>query len=164
MAVTTEILRTYRAPRDVLRRLLAAGQREDRAVAFVMAACFVIFIAQWPRLSRAAALDPDAPPLEAQVMGTFFAWVLAAPLLFYALAALSHVVARMLGGRGTWYGARIALFWTLLAVSPLMLLHGLVAGFFGPGPELTITGAVVALAFCALWVISLIEAERPATG
>lgn len=161
MAVTTEILRTYRAPGRVMRQLLSHGATEGRAVAYLMAACFVIFIGQWPRLSRQATLYPDGPPLEAQVQATFFAWVLAAPLLFYGIAALSHLIALPLGGKGTWLGARLALFWTLLAISPLMLLYGLVAGFLGAGPQLTLVGAVVALAFCAIWLISLFESERP---
>lgn len=161
MAVTTEILRTYRAPRAVLRGLLALGQREDRAVAYLLAACGLIFIGQLPRLSREAFLDPEGPSFEARTMGALFAWLIVAPLLAYALAALSHLVARLLGGRGTWYGARLALFWSLLAVAPLMLLHGLVAGFIGPGVELSLVGGAVALAFCALWVISLGEAEQP---
>lgn len=161
MSVTQDILRSYRAPRAVMRRQMAGGVHEGRAVAYLMIACFLIFIAQWPRLSREATLNPDSPPLEAQVMATFFAWVLAAPLLFFLIAALSHGLAKVLGGQGDWFGARLALFWTMLAVSPLMLLHGLVAGFIGPGPQLTIVGAVVALAFCIIWIVSLIEVERP---
>jgi hypothetical protein len=164
LAVSTEILRTWRAPRQVVRRLLDAGQREDRALAWLMAGCFLVFVGQWPRLSREVALAPDGPPLDARVMGAFFGWVVVAPLLFYGLAAASHMVARLLGGRGTWFGARLALFWTLLAVSPLILLHGLVAGFMGPGPEMTITGAALALAFVGLWVVSLTEAERSHAG
>lgn len=159
MALTTEIVRTYRSPRTVIRRHLAAGRREDRAIAYLMAACLIIFVAQWPRLQRAAMFDPDAPPLDAQIAGALFAWLFIMPLAFYGIAALSHIVARLLGGQGTWWGARIALFWTLLATAPLMLLYGLVAGMIGPGLELQITGAVTALAFLVIWGVSLREAE-----
>jgi hypothetical protein len=161
MAVTDEIVRTYRAPRQVMRRLLSDGPREDRAIAYLLAACVIIFVGQWPRLQRAATLDPDAPPLDAQLAGALFAWLFLAPLLFYGLAALSHLAARAVGGQGSWWSARIALFWTLLAVSPLLLLNGLVAGFVGPGAALTLVGLVTGLAFLALWGISLAEAEKP---
>ena len=161
MAITRDIARSYRAPRAVMRRLLDAGQREDRAIAYLMGACFVIFIGQWPRLRREAVLNPDGPPFDAQVGGALFAWLFLAPLMFYGIAALSHLAARLLGGRGTWFGARLALFWTLLAVSPLLLLYGMVAGLVGEGIELQITGAGVALAFALIWGISLSEAERP---
>lgn len=160
MAITTEILRTYRAPREVMRNLLADGPREDRAIAYLMGACFVIFVAQWPRLQREALANPEGPPLDALLAAALFGWLFLAPLIFYGLAALSHVVARLLGGQGTWWRSRMALFWTLLAISPLMLLNGLVAGFVGEGLELQITGGVTLLAFAAIWGISLSEAEK----
>ncbi|MBM7067533.1 YIP1 family protein [Actibacterium sp. 188UL27-1] len=159
MAVTTEILRTYRAPRAVMRRLLSDGPREDRAIAFVMAACFVIFIGQWPLASRLAFEEPDIP-LQARLSSALLVWVFAMPIFFYGLAGLSHLIAKVVGGQGSYYRARVALFWTLLVISPLMLLRGLVAGFIGAGPELTATDIAVTLAFFTLWFISLSEAER----
>jgi len=164
MALTTEIVRTYRAPRAVMRRLLAQGPREDRAIAYLMGACLVIFVGQWPRLRREALMAPEGPPFEALVGAALFGWVFIMPLVFYGIAALSHVVARLFGGQGAWWSARIALFWTLLAVSPLMLFYGMVAGLVGPGPELTLAGLPVALAFVAIWGLSLAEAERPGTS
>jgi hypothetical protein len=161
LALSTEIVRTYRSPRVVIRRLLDAGPREDRAIAWLMGACLIIFVGQWPRLQRTATLDPEAPPLDAQIAGALFGWLFVMPLVFYGIAALSHLVARAFGGRGTWWGARVALFWTLLATAPLMLLQGLVAGLIGPGVELQIVGAATALAFLAIWGVSLREAERP---
>lgn len=161
MSLTLDIARTYRAPRRVMRRLLADGPREDRNVVFLLGACFVIFIAQLPRLQREAILNPEAPPLDAQIGGALFAWMFLMPLVLYGIAAASHILARLFGGRGSWHGARLALFWTLLAVSPLMALYGLVAGFFGEGPELALTGGIVVLAFGAIWGISLAEVEWP---
>ena len=34
-----------------------------------------------------------------------------------------------MGGQGSAYGARLAVFWALLSSAPLVLLNGLVAGF-----------------------------------
>ncbi|MFM7446797.1 MAG: hypothetical protein ACKO2N_23380 [Tabrizicola sp.] len=75
------------------------------------------------------------------------------------MAALSHLVSRTLGGRGSWYGARIALFWALAAIGPLLLLQGMVAGMIGPGPALTAVTAVVGVGFLWLWITMLHEAE-----
>jgi hypothetical protein len=161
VALTTDILRTWADPRREVRRLLADGPREDRAVVWLLLACVLIFVAQMPRLRREATLAPDGPSFEALMAGAFFGWVLAAPVLLYAVAAASHVVARVLGGRGGWFGARVALFWSLLAISPALLANGLVAGLAGPGLLLTLTGAAVGLAFLALWGLSLLEAEWP---
>jgi hypothetical protein len=161
MAVSSDIVATWRRPRQVMRRLLAMGRREDRAIVILLAACFVIFVAQWPRLSREAYLAaPGEPPLEARLAITFFAMVMVWPIMAYMLAGLSHLVARLFGGRGTWYSSRLALFWTLLATTPAWLLHGLVTGFIGPGPQAQVVGAFLLFAFLAIWGICLREAER----
>ena len=98
MPVTTDIVATYRGPRRVVRRLLEMGPREDRALVMLIAACVVVFVAQWPRLAREAHLSEQAlnPLLGASLM----AWLFIAPLLLYALALLTHGVARLLSGVG----------------------------------------------------------------
>jgi hypothetical protein len=78
----------------------------------------------------------------------------------YVIAAASRLLARLLGGRGTWFGARLALFWALLAASPLWLLNGLVAGFIGPGIALNLVGLMAVGAFLLFWGAGLWEAER----
>ena len=157
MSVTRDIAATYRSPGAVMRRLLAMGQREDRALAILMAGCVVMFIAQWPQLARKAYLtDQELNPL---LGGALLAWAFIAPLILYAIALISHWIARILGGNGTGFGARMALFWALLAASPLVLLHGLVAGFIGPGPALTAIGVMWVVAFMVFWALGLREAE-----
>ncbi|WP_193142369.1 YIP1 family protein [Meridianimarinicoccus sp. MJW13] len=159
MAVTTDILATYRHPRQVLRRLLAGPAHEGRALAYLMLGCVLVFVAQWPRLSRQAALDPNHDMAEL-ASGEVLVWIFMAPLAFYALAALAHLVARLLGGQGTWYRARMATFWTLVALSPFWLLRGMVSGFLGPGVALDAVTLVSLLVFALLWVATLREAER----
>ncbi len=157
MAVSTEMLRSWLGPRSAMRRQLA-GASEGRALAYLIAACGLVFVAQWPRLAREAHLAPEVP-LEARVGAALIAWLGLAPLLLYGIAAASHLAARALGGRGTWLGARLALAWSLLVAAPLVLLHGLVAGLLGPGPALTLTGGVLAAGFLGHWALALIEAE-----
>jgi hypothetical protein len=159
MPITTDIVESYRRPRAVLRRRMGGAENEGRALAVLMGACLLIFISQWPGLARAAHFDPSVP-LDARMGGALMATLFLLPPIAYALAAISHLAARAMGGRGTGYGARMALFWSLLAVSPLMLLQGLVRGFLGEGPALTATGLIVGAAFLALWINALIEAER----
>lgn len=158
MSIARDIAATYRGPGRVIRDVLAMGQREDRALAYVMGACALMFVAQLPRLAREAHLTGDDLNMlmGASLMGLIFI----APLMFYALGGLSHVIAKLLGGRGSFYTARMALFWALLAASPLILLHGLVAGFIGPGPQLTLVGAVWFIVFLWFWITGLVHAER----
>lgn len=171
MPVVPDILASYRRPRAVIARKLADGVREDRALAVLMGACGLIFVAQWPALSReafllaeaakAAGTPPDqVPSLQALMGSRLFALVFVAPLFFYLFAAISHLVARLFGGRGTGFGARLSLFWALLCTTPLILLQGLVAGFLGGGPANTLVGVLVLIAFLYLWISMLVEAER----
>jgi len=158
MSVTTDITATYRGPGRVMQRLLAMGQREDRALAILMAGCVVVFIAQLPRLARESHLD--GTDLSMHMGATLLAWLIVAPLLLYGIAAVSHLVARVVGGRGSWYGARLALFWAFLASTPMLLLWGLVAGFIGTGPALSGVGLLWCLVFVWFWVACLRQAER----
>lgn len=158
MAVTRQIVESWRHPARVMRRMLAAGPREDRALMLLMAGCLVVFVGQWPRLARLAGEGAEAP-LQAMIAGALLGWLFIMPIVFYGIAALSHLAARAMGGQGSWTGARLALFWAVLAVSPLMLLQGLVAGLVGPGPALTLVYTLVTLAFFAHWLINLREAE-----
>jgi len=164
MPVTTDIVRTWRSPRIVIREMLDQGQREDRAVAYLIIGCFLIFVAQWPRLSRKAAgfdLAPGAetPELTQLIAYEFMAWLMIWPLALYILAAISHLVAKVLGGQGHWYGARLALFWGMLASVPVLLLHGLTAGFIGPGPQTNLVGTVWVFGFLWIWIQGMREAE-----
>lgn len=149
MAVTDDILATYRAPGRTIAAIQARPAREERALAYLIAALILIFVAQWPGLSRAAALQPDVP-LAQRMLAAFLASLAMLPV-FYGLAALGHLAARGAGGRGSYYAGRVALFWALLAVAPLMLLQGLVTGMIGPGPGLTALRGIVFAVFLLFW-------------
>lgn len=156
MPVTSDLVATYRNPRRVARRLIGLGPREDRALVILIAACVLVYVAQWPRLAREAHFTGQE--LNPMLGGALLAWIFFAPLILYALALISHWVLRVLGGRGSAFGARIALFWAFLAASPIILLRGLVAGFVGPGPGLQAVDLLWVLIFLWFWVSGLIEA------
>lgn len=156
MPVTTDIVATYRGPGRVMRRLLAMGPREDRALVILMAGCAIVFIAQWPRLAREAHLAGQE--LNPLLGGALMAWIFVAPLIFYALAFVSWLILRALGGQLSGFDARLALFWAFLAASPVLLLHGLVAGFVGPGLELSLVGALWLALFAWFWLANMVQA------
>ncbi len=140
MAVTGDILATYRGPRHVFARLLAMGPREDRLLAILMAGCALMFISRMPGLAREAHLTGQEQNML--LSNALFGIIFVAPLAMYGLALVLHLLARGLRGTGEAYAARLALFWTFLAASPLMLLNGLVAGMIGPGTPLTLVGGL----------------------
>ncbi|MCC6209190.1 MAG: YIP1 family protein [Gammaproteobacteria bacterium] len=158
MSVVADIALTWRAPRRGMRRLLAQGQREDRALAYLMIGCTLIFVSAWPMLARQAAADPSMP-LDARLGGALLAWLGMMPLVFYGIAALSHLIARGLGGRGTFFGARLALFWALLAASPAWLAQAAI-GSAMPGPAAQAAAALALFGLLWLWLPALAEAER----
>lgn len=158
MGVSVDIVRAWRHPRQVMARLLGGGVREDRALIFLMTACLLIFIAQWPRLARQAHFDPSTP-LDARLGGALMAWLFIVPLAGYLLAALARIVAKLLGGQGSWYSSRLALFWSLLAAAPFWLIFGLASGFAATGIVKNLFGLVAFLAFLIIWLSSMIQAE-----
>lgn len=158
MAITENILATYRDPSKVLIRLLSLGPREDRALAYLMGACILVFIAQWPKLARDAFVNNV--DLNFLLGANLMALVVIAPLLLYVIATLARGVGFIFGGQGTAYGARLALFWALLASTPLILLHGLTAGFVGPGAELKVVGVIWLGVFFWFCISGSIAQER----
>lgn len=152
MSITQDILATYRSPKAVALKRQANGPREDRALAVLMAACIVIFVAQWPQLARNAHLEEGH--LNQLIGASLLGWVFFAPLFFYGVAFASQMVMRALGGTPG-YKARMALFWALLAGSPLALFNGLVAGFVGPGILNNLTSLLWLAAIFWFWIAGL---------
>lgn len=161
MAATRDIVASYRNPAAVLRRLLGQGAREDRNLIYLMVACLIFFVAQTPRLARQSFIE--GTELNMLLGAALMAWLFIAPLILYALAGLTHLVLKLLRGNATAYATRLALFWALLASSPLVLLHGLTAGFVGPGIQLQAVGLVWLCIFLWFWISGLLVAYRQTT-
>ena len=160
MSATTDIVQTWRTPRAVYRRLFAMGQREDRAIAYLMAACLLIFVAQWPRLVRASqgvgqATGAETPPLDRLIAYELLGWLIVWPLGMYVIAAVSAAVLWVLRRKITAYGGRLALFWALLAATPAMLFYGLLRGLNGDVAPTQIAGVLWIAALVIFWVQGL---------
>jgi hypothetical protein len=158
MSVSRDIPRAWIKPQTVMSEHMARGRYDDRGFLFLMIGCLMVFVAQLPRLSREAFESGEDFMLL--MGGTLMAWVFVAPLLMIAIAALSHLAARLMGGRGGWDTARLALAWSLLACTPALLLHGLAGGFLGTAhPGYALVGALAFGGFLWLWLNSLYVAE-----
>jgi hypothetical protein len=153
--VTGDIVASWRAPRAVIRRKVD-GLREDRALVYLVSACLLIFVGQWPVLQRQATLDPSVP-FDARVGGALLGIVFILPLAAYLLAGVLHLALRALGGRGRGFDSRMALFWGLLAAAPLFLLNGLLRGMLGDTPAVMGAGALMLAAFVILVGLMLHE-------
>ncbi|GAA3876359.1 YIP1 family protein [Celeribacter arenosi] len=158
MGLVTDIVATYRTPRRVVRHRIGPEPDEGRALVTLMLACGLIFVAQWPRLSREAF--ESGHELQMLIGAALLGWLFFMPLVFYVLSGVVGVVLRLAGGAGG-YPVRVATFWALLAAAPLWLLWGLVAGFVGPSVGFTLTGGVALGAFLVFWGFGLAEAAFP---
>lgn len=158
MSLIPDIVESWRAPGRVLRRHLDRPRSEAFAFTFLFTFLLVAFVAQTPYAARLVHLQPEVP-MSQRLFAVFLGLIATIPL-WYGLAAASRLVARLMGGQGSWYSARMALFWALVTVTPAMLLMGLSLGFLGQGGQTNALGAVVGLAFLVLWGLMLREGER----
>ena len=158
MSLIPDIVESWRAPSRVVRRHLGRPKSEAFVFTFLFTFLFLAFVAQTPYAARLSHMHPELP-LTQRLLATALGLMAMIPF-WYGLAAVSRLVARVFGGQGSWYGARLALFWALAATGPLMLLLGLVEAMIGPGPQLLATRAVVGFAFLLLWLLMLHEEER----
>jgi hypothetical protein len=164
MSISNDVFRAWVRPRAVMRRLLDAGERENRALAILMAGCLLIFVAQWPRLVRLSeGIDlpagAEVQELSQLIAYSLVSWLIVWPLIFYIAAGITRILARVVRGKGTGYGARLAMFWGVLASSPAALLYGLLAGFNGKTVGTQAVGAVWLVGFLWIWIQSLRESE-----
>ena len=156
MALVPDILRTWRRPRAVMAEKIAS-RSEPLALVYLVLACALVFIGQWPRLAREAHLaGGDVQPL---IGGALLGWLFVMPLVLYLLAGAVHLGSRLLRRPVTGFTARMAIFWGLLAAVPAWLLDGLTAGFVGAGPARSLVG-VVALGAFLLFVGAGLSAGR----
>jgi len=163
MSVTRNMARTYRAPRATTRGMIAQGITEPQILAFGLISCGLIFVAQWPGLSRAAALDPSIT-FEQRMGGALFGIMFMLPLLLYGVAGLLQLVLRVLAGPVQGLHVRLVLFWSLLSVTPLMLVQGGLAALLGPTQAVTSFGFVVTAVFLYILGAGLLEVARPRHG
>ena len=157
MALTSDIVQSWHSPRRVVRRLRSAGRSEPFVFTFLFVFLLMAFVSLAPYLARQTALNPDVT-LYQRLFGAALGLLALVPF-FYLLAALGHLVARLMGGTGGYYDGRLALFWALACSTPGTLFLGLVRSFHGDGPVVTVLGLALFICFIALYSLMLREVE-----
>ena len=140
MSLVQSILHSYANPAPVFKRMWAGGVEERTNLALVMGACAAGFVSAWPSLSRQSFITGD--PLDQLMGGALLGWVMIAPLMLYVLAFMLFLLSRIWSSAASSAQVRRILFWALVVGTPVLLLHGLVAGFIGAGTAKTIVGAI----------------------
>ena len=156
MQITADIIRSWLHPRKVMARRLSEGAREDRALAYLMIACVLIFVAQWPRLARDAQFDPSTP-LDVRLGGTLFGWLFIAPLALYTVALLSHFLALLLGGKGNSFAAPHCAFLVAARGYPAVAFEWAGRRYHWTRSRINFAGGISLAVFFVVWISSLIE-------
>ncbi len=134
---------------------------EPRILFYAFLAGFLMFVAGLPSASLQATSIEDPNALAIVLAARFFGSLFVLPLLFYALAALAHIIARIWRGSATFQMARLALFWALLVTMPVVFLASIASvGLMGaPDLALRLVGVIVLLAFAKIWGTGLAQSE-----
>ena len=134
-----------------IRAELAAEPKEATVFAWMMIALALTGLAQLP----AELLLPAPAGMERAPGAGFAVRVTLAPLMFYAIAGISGLIGRLLGGTLGYFGHRVVWFWFLLVMAPPMLaaallqlpLHALAGPVVAGIPQI----AVSLLSLYVLW-------------
>ncbi|UWR28025.1 YIP1 family protein [Sulfitobacter sp. S223] len=158
MALTQDIIATYKGPGRVVERFLSQGRNEVRALLFLLIAGILMFVASTPFQAREAQLDPEVP-LAARLYWSGFFYVFLLPILVYLFAIIIWGLARVARRQITGFEIRFTLIWALLAATPVALLLGLTAGLIGPGIQVKAVGALWLAVFGWFWIAGLLRAD-----
>lgn len=158
MALTQDIIATYKGPGRVVSGFLAQGRNEVRALLFMLIAGVLMFVATAPFQAREAELNPDVPFLARMYWSAFF-YIMILPILVYVFAIIIWGLTRIARRKITGYEVRFTLIWALLASTPVMLLMGLTAGFIGPSLQLQAVGFLWLGVFGWFWAAGLLRAH-----
>lgn len=147
--------------RGAMAEQLAAPKAESRALSYVYVASILGFIAGLPEVVRQAEISDL--PLMGLVIGRLFSALFFAPLFLYGVAAVSHLIAARFGGQGSYYDARLALFWALLVAAPLLLAVAALQAVLAAGPAYGAASYLSLAGFAGfvwIWASCLAQAER----
>lgn len=120
---------------------------EERILFYAFLFSFLNYLARLPNLSMIAATSSDLQ-FSGLAIANFVSGVLMAPLVMYLLAALSHLVLRIFGGKASWREARLAMMWAALVSLPLILITGVLKVLV---PDMPIWVAQMVTGMVFLW-------------
>ena len=129
MSVVTNISKTYYKPIQTYSKMFAAGASEKENLAYLVGGCVISFVAQWPAQSRQAFINQQ--PVNELMGAILLSNLFLLPLIFYLVSAVIFIFAKSFRSAISGMGLRLIIFWAYLATTPVLLLVGLVEGFFG---------------------------------
>lgn len=166
------IAASWKDLRGGVRRRLDSRPGESGLLAQAYLAAALAFVAGLPSaIEDARALEATQPDaLTGVLAGRAFSAIFLFPLLLYLLAAIQRLVAKAFRGQGSFYSARVTLFWAVIVALPLGLAEGVISALVPALPPetgrivATAASAAVGLGFLSIWAIMTAESEGFARG
>ena len=160
MSILVDIGAAYRSPRREMDHQLSI-MTEPRIMMLGLTYCALSFLAALPGLSAEVAQAGESNDVLYGRVGSLFIWrVFFALLMFYGIAALSHLILKLFKGQGTWMESRLALMWALMVSIPLVLISG-ICKVFAPPPVFLVASLFTTVVFFWQWVTCLAVVEFP---
>jgi hypothetical protein len=155
VSVLSDIKLAHYKPRQVMKRHLDNGIREEQTLFFAILFGLLSYLSLLPALAKHAFLTNES--LSALAAAQFISSVFMMPLLMYGIAAVSHLILKYFGGQGDYIGARRALFWAALVTTPAILLTSIAEVYFS---EISaILSVITTMIFIWQWFSNLKELE-----
>ena len=129
MSVVINISKTYRKPIQTYSRLFELGASEKQNLAFLIGGCVISFVSQWPVQARHAFANQQS--IDELMGAILLSNLFLLPLIFYFISMVMYIFAKGLGSNILGVELRMIIFWAYLAATPILLLVGIVEGFFG---------------------------------
>ncbi|MCF6329825.1 MAG: YIP1 family protein [Henriciella sp.] len=161
MTLYSEILRAYRGFGASMRRQLEQNLREERLLLYAVLASFLLFVARVPGMIDIARNSTNAEITIANLIGTSFVTTFFfGVIMMYGIASVSHLIAKIFKGAGTFQEARLAFFWSALVIAPLYLVV-VASRVFIPVPEfVNFSNLAIGILFVYCWGTCLSIAEK----
>ena len=147
MSVVTNICQTYYMPVKTYSKLFRSGPSEKKNLAYLVFACIISFVAEWPAQSRQAFINKQ--PVDELMGAILLSNLFLLPLIFYLVSVIIYLCAKILRSSILAAELRLIIFWAYLAATPILLLVGLVEGFLGKDLQYFITAGFWLLIFLA---------------
>lgn len=164
--IVAAIAAAYPDLRKSISEKLSEAPRDAELLMLALLVALGGFIAGLPTAFRQAAALGEDGALTGVLVGRLFAAVFVVPLFLLLLAGLAHLIAKIFGGRGSHYKARVALIWALVVALPLGLANGAlgpvaIGAFPGPAGQAIagILSTAATLGFLWIWAQFLCVAE-----
>ncbi len=130
---------------------------ESKLLAYAFFISIILFLERLPGRVSHYNVDHSGEVLFSYVGIDLFASIYFVPIFVYFLASLAHVIAYPFKGRASFFEARLAFFWAIIVASPILLLNGLLQGFFSD--FLVVKLFYYVKVFGCAWIFSVIFCE-----